>query len=597
MLLSYKWLKSYLVGLPEPEKLAEVFSFHICELESFGKIKNGDYVFEINILPDRAHDLLCHRGVSRDLAGILGLKFEDTVFPKIAEKDTKLKIKIDTINCRRYMGRIVRNVKVGESPTWIKEYLEAMGQRSINNLVDATNIVMFDTGNPIHVFDLDKIHGGIVIRQAEKGEKMTTLDGKNIEFDESHMLITDEKGILAIAGIKGGKRAEVDVNTKNIIIEVANFDPTNVRKTSRAINLVTDAVKRFENDFSPEIADFAMSEISNFIKDSSPEAVFEKVVDVYPQKQETRKLYFSGEKISKILGVKIQETEIEKILNNFGYQYKKGQNVFEVIVPPERLDLNIEEDMAEEIGRAIGYDKIEKILPETRKEAKINEIFYKILWARHKLLADGYYEIMSYSFCNKGEVEVLASASDKSFLRTNLVDGLKESLRINQLNAPLLGIKEVKIFEIGTVFKKGKEEINVCFGDKKNFVEISLDKFLENQIMPEKFEDLLKSEKMISEPRFKMWSLYPFIVRDIAVWVEKESDKEVLEKILKENVTELCIRGPEMFDSFKKENKISYAYRMIFQSHEKTLTDEEVNEIMIKITKEIIEENKHWQIR
>jgi len=206
MLISYNWLKSYVKDLPEAEKLADVFSFHICELESFEKIENGDYVFDIKILPDRAHDLLCHRGVAKDLASVLGLSYNDITHDVPEGIDTNLEIQIEANTCRRYIGRIVRNVKVSESPKWIKDYLGAMSQRSINNLVDATNIVMFDRGNPIHVFDLDKLENAkIIVDNAKNGEKITLLDGKVVELDESILTIRDEGGALAIAGVKGGK--------------------------------------------------------------------------------------------------------------------------------------------------------------------------------------------------------------------------------------------------------------------------------------------------------------------------------------------------------------------------------------------------------
>jgi len=249
MLISYKWLKSYVPDLPEPDKLVDVFTFHLCEVEGVEK-KEDDTIFDLNILPDRAHDLLSYRGIAKDLAGILNIEYKNIEYKIRAGEATKLSIKVESKNCRRYMARIIRKIKILPSPDWMKNYLLSMNQRSINNLVDATNIVMFDRGNPIHVFDLDKVEGSIIIRQAKEGEKMTTLDNKEVKLSPLNMVIADEKNILALSGIKGGKVAEVTEDTKNIIIEVANFDPTNIRKTSKEINIYTDAVKRFENDLS-----------------------------------------------------------------------------------------------------------------------------------------------------------------------------------------------------------------------------------------------------------------------------------------------------------------------------------------------------------
>lgn len=597
MLISYKWLKSYVPDLPEAQKLVEVFTFHLCEVENLKKTENGDFVFDIKILPDRAHDLLSHRGVARDLAGILGIEYKNIEYKVPMGESTNLFIKIESENCRRYMGRIIKNVKVFSSPEWMKERLLSVGQRSINNLVDVTNIVMFDRGNPIHVFDLDKVEGSIIIRQAKEGEKIITLDNKEVKLGPSNMVIADEKNILALAGIKGGKVAEVTENTKNIIIEVANFDPTSIRKTSKEVNIFTDAVKRFENDLFPEVARNAMNDMSALVLEMCKGATLEEVVDIYIKKQEKRKLSFDIKKISKILGVDVSINQVVDILKNFEVEYKNNEGNFEIVVPENRLDLNIEEDMAEEIGRILGYEKIEAKLPEINKNPKENKNFEKINWARNKLLNDGYSEVMTYVFRDKGEVEVFESASDKKFLRTNLTDGLKESLKLNQLNAPLLGMDKIKIFEIGTVFKKNGEEMHVAYNEKKEIKEITLDNFCKDLNISESFHnELLKVISYKPKATFKPWSMFPFIFRDIAVLVPWGIKNENVEKVIKNNMGDLVIRGPELFDQFKKDGKISYAFRLVFQSYDRTLLDVEINEIMTKISNKI-KENNDWQIR
>jgi phenylalanyl-tRNA synthetase beta chain len=503
------------------------------------------------------------------------------------------------------MGRIVRNVKIGPSPEWIIKHLESIGQRSINNIVDVANLVMFDCGQPTHCFDLDKMNSTIIVREAKEGEEMTTLDNKEVKFKNSNMVITDTKNVLAIAGIKGGKNAEVDGNTKNIVLEVANFNPISVRKTAQALNIVTDAKKRFENDLSPELGAPAMLEFSALIYEMCPEAVFEEVIDVYPQKQEIRKLSFSTGRISKILGLDVSIKEIENILKRYNFAFippDKGdaRGLFQITVPSMRLDLIIEEDMAEEIGRILGYDKVKGKVPKIDFKSKINETYQKILLARSDLLARGYNEVMTSSFCKKGEVEVLASASDKNFLRTNLTDGLKESLKLNQTNAPLLGLNEIKIFEIGTVFKKSGEEMHVAYVDKKEIKEMTLEEFGKALPEQENFAALpasgLRHGLNFPAPAFAMWSLYPFIARDIAVWVPENIKSEKVAKIIKENAGEMVVRGPELFDEFKKDSKVSYAFRLVFQSYERTLTDTEVNDIMLKITNKI-KDNDGWQVR
>jgi len=618
MRISYNWLKSYIPEAPEAQKLADLITYHLAEVESSEKLPDGDVVFDIKILPNRAHDLLNHQGVARELASLLDIKYVDPItkykIPTVAKAlagKPELKIDIKTPLCRRYMGRIIRNVKVGLSPEWVVAHLESIGQRSINNVVDAANIVMFDCGQPTHAFDLDKINGGIVVRDAKDGEELTTLDNKELKLKSSNMIIADAKNPLAVAGIKGGKIAEVDDNTKNIILECASFDPTSVRKTAQFLNIFTDSRKRFENDLSPELASYAMTELSALIYEMCPDAIFEEIVDVYPKKSETRKLSFSAEKISKILGLEVTDKEIEDILKRYVFKYDLSPNpspyqgegrrgeVFVVTVPPMRLDLEIEEDMAEEIGRIIGYDKLKGNIPKISFKPKVNETYAKISWARNKLLSDGYSEVMTYAFADRGEIEVQNSASDKKFLRTNLSDGLKESMKLNNTNAPLLGLKEIKIFEIGTVFKKSGEEMHVALGDKKGIKEMSLDDFCKDQVLEgqslREFPQGLSLGKP-EEAKFRMWSLFPFIARDVAVWVPENVKSNEIEKVIKENMGDMVVRGPELFDEFKKDGKVSFAFRIVFQSYERTLTDAEVNEIMEKITNKI-KENNGWQVR
>lgn len=603
MKISYNWLKSYIPKIPEAEKVAELLTFKLCEVEDVEKLSDDDIVFNLKILPDRAHDLLSHQGVAREIAGLLGIEFKLPEY-KVPENSsaslTNLKIEIQTPACRRYMGRIIRGVKVGSSPKWMVDYLTSIGQRSINNIVDATNIVMFDCGQPIHAFDLQQLlDGKIVVRKAVGDEEIELVGSEKlkVKLKETDTMITDGIKNLAIAGIKGGLTSGISDETVDLLIEVANFEPSSVRKTAKRLGLSTDASKRYENDLSPDLCDFAMKEISALIFEVCPEASFEEIIDIYPIKQELKKVIFESPYISKILGLKIEENEIEKILKNYNYNFSRKYNKWEVEVPAIRLDLNNKWDFAEEIGRIYGYDKIVPEIPVFKDDSLDDKTWQKIYLAKQKLSNDGYSEVMTYTFCNKGSVEVLASASDKNFLRTNLTDGLKESISLNQKNLPLLDIAELKIFEIGTVFNKEAEQINVAYGDNKNITEVSLDEYVNS------FE-LLKDEIFLgpspnigSVPQkiFTPWSIYPFMVRDIAVWLPEGIGPEKLIEIYKEFGTELLIKEPKLFDSFTKEAKTSFAYRLIFQANDRTLTDEEINQIMRKITEKI--ESNGWQVR
>ncbi|ETB63581.1 TPA: phenylalanine--tRNA ligase subunit beta [Candidatus Nomurabacteria bacterium] len=645
MKISYNWLKRYIKEIPKEEDLVNLITFKICELESVEKSPNGDTVFDMKILPDRAHDLLSHYGVAKEIAGILGINIteidqnihsESTNISLLGNNSLRpsrpaqgspeehsasltsgfedLKIDVESPLCRRYMGRIIRDIEIGESPLWMKELLESVGQRSINNIVDITNFILFDKGQPIHAFDLDKLESEkLIVRNAKIGEKINLLSYENlgkeriVELSENNLIIADEKDPVAIAGVKGGTKAEVDKNTKNILIEVANFDPVSVRKTARGFGIQTDAVKRFENEIIPDWCSPVMNEVSSLILETCENAKLENIVDLYNEKKEERKITFNRGYISKVLGVEIKNEEIEKILKNYNYKYNflhKSDlcevDMWEMVVPKERLDISGGHDMAEEIGRVYGYDKIASVLPDLKLNHKDSDTWTKICLAKNKLVEDGYKEVMTYALVEKGEVEIMASASDKNFLRTNLLDGLNKSYELNRLNAPFLEMPEIKIFEVGTVFTKDGEEMRVAYVDKKNKIEMSLDKFIEKEFssdfLREKALPLESPRQGLEEQKtFKLWSNYPFITRDVAVWVSTEKDGEELYKILKENGGELLIKDPYLFDKFTKGEKTSYAYRLIFQSYDRTLNDDEINEILNRIYEKI--KLNGWEIR
>jgi phenylalanyl-tRNA synthetase beta subunit len=590
MKISYNWLKSYVPDIPEPNRLADLFTYHVCEVESVEKQDSGDFLFDLGILPNRAHDLLSHQGVAKELSGLLGIGYKDpTVFYKTpASIPTELKVSIENNACRRYSARIIRNVKIGPSPEWIVKHLESIGQRSINNVVDATNIVMYDSGQPTHAFDLRNISdSNIRITNAQENEELKLVGREGIvaTLKETDLVVKTNDTTLALAGVKGGALSGVKDDTTDIIIEVANFDSVSVRKTARRLGLLTDSAKRFENDLSSEQVYRSMFELSALLLELFPEAVFEDVIDVYPHSQEKKILTFSSSYIGKILGCEIPEQEIEKILKNYNYSFTQENDVYTIEVPDLRLDLVGPHDMAEEIGRVYGYDKVIPVLPQRDFIPKENETYLKTLKIRNTLVSDGYREVMTYAFANKGDIEVLASASDKKFLRTNLTDGLKKSFELNKLNGPLLNNSEIKIFEIETVFKKDSEVIHVAYANKKEIKEMTLDEF--TQTTPLKDVTFESSEYSDTIKAFKQWSVYPFMTRDIAVWVPEDIKPESLAEIYKEFGAGILQGEPTLFDQFTKEGKTSYAYRLVFQSFDKTLTDDEVNVIMAHITEKI----------
>ncbi len=602
MKISYNWLKWYVNGeLPAPEKLADIFTFKLCEVEGMEKREDGDTIFDLNILPNRAHDLLSHHGVAREVAGMLGYTFKDpTPLYKIPEsKPTKLRIEIETPACRRYMGRVVRNVKVGPSPEWVVKHLESVGQRSINNIVDATNLVMFDCGQPCHAFDIKLIPDEkIKIGVAKDGEEFPVLGRDQVvaKLKATDMVIADKDGSsLAIAGVKGGLNSGVTDATTDIVLEVANFEPVSVRKTARRLNLLSDSAKRFENDLSPEHASFAMMELSATILEMCPEASFEEIVDVYPNPEQPRTISFSLSKINSYLGINLSEDEMVTILATYGYKISGAGDIRTLTVPYLRLDLTGTHDVAEEVARLYGLENIKAVPLSFKEKPEINAEFYKKVAVRQKLISEGYRETITYAFRKKGVYEVARGVGDKGALRINLADGLKESYELNRLNAPLLGLGDVKIFEIGAVWPKTGEEIHVAWADKKGVTEVTLNEYCEKNSISvgNTYAELLSSQT--SGVRFVPWSLFPFIVRDIALWVPEGTTSEDVAAVMKGELNELCVRGPELFDQFTKDGRTSYAFRMVFQAHDKTLSDVEVHPFIEKITAKLNE--KGWEVR
>lgn len=616
MKISYNWLKWYLpelesklseAGVPElppAEKLWDVFTFHLCEVESMDKTEDGDTIFDINILPNRAHDLLSHQGVAQELSALCDIPFNSPVeMYKIPEsKPTELMVKIESDKCRRYIGRIVRNVKVGPSPDWVVKHLESIGQKSINNVVDATNIVMFDCGNPTHVFDAKKVGEKIVIKEVDSESKISLLGGEEKVLEKGDLTIQDGKGsLLAIAGVKGGAYAEVENTTTDIILEVANFDPVSTRKTGRRLALFTDALKRFENDLSPVRAEYAMTELSALIAEMCPEAEFEEIIDVFPDKNKwetKRKIEVGSDYINSKLGTNFSVEEIENVWKRMKFGYEKDGGNFLIEVPLLRLDLEGPHDFVEEVGRVLGFEKVEGILPKIGFSPNINHSYAKYILTKKKFIEKGFKEVMTYSLVKKGKVELAYAPKGKEAMRKDLATLLKESYELNKTNAPLFeeDAKKLKIFEIGDVYpKEGEEVTNVAFIENGNVTEMSLEEFIKEDITG--YENILDDlDYQNYKNLFIQWSLFPFITRDVSVWGAEDKSSDVIENIIKDNLDDNVVVGPTLIDSFSKDGRESYTFRLVFQSKDRTLTDEEIAPTMDKIYK-VLSSEKGVEIR
>jgi len=465
MKFSYNWLQSFFdKKLPKPEKLAEVLTLHSFETKVFKDSglpgKPPDIVFDIDVLPNRAHDCFSHLGVAREISVACGFPLKSQPQQKLEiekrEAEEFLKLDVEELDlCRRYIAGIMLNIKVGPSLIWMQERLLAVGQRPINNIVDSANYVMLEMGQPLHAFDMDKLNPvKIVVRRAKEGEKIVTLDNKEYKLDKSMLVIADSDNPIAIAGIKGGKKKEIDAKTKNIIIESANFEPVNIRKTSQKLGLRTGASVGFENEISPVLAHDAMERVMALIQVSAGGKIVSGKIDFYPKKFKSSRISFGFKDIANLLGINIPEKKVFSILNQLRLEPKKEKKEITVMCPSERMDLAYKEDVIEEIARIYGFDKIPAEIPEgVLIPVRHNDNYFYGNIIRDILVGAGFSEVYNYSFAPGGEIEIENPiAGDKKYLRTNLLDGLKDNARHN-----FKYFNEVKIFEIGKIFKKSKE--------------------------------------------------------------------------------------------------------------------------------------------
>lgn len=618
MKVSLKWLAEYVDDtLPAVENIVESLTMHSFEIEGV-EDHNSDKILDVKVLPNRAHDCLSHYGIASEVCSVLNLKRKDLLPIAVIEDKNEISVKIETKSNSRAMFVLIKNINIAQSPEWLKEKLSVSGNRSINNVVDLTNYLTFAFGQPMHAFDADKISKNkngqyeFVIRDAKDGEKITLLDGKEYTLGKTNMVIADGVKALDVAGVMGGRDSSVSDTTKNILLSFSTFDPVSVRKTSKNLGVRTDASYRFENHIDTYLIDRVLPyALKYFIEVCGGEV--SSYVDVNQNKIEIKKVTVNTSKIKNMLGVSVSSSDAVLLLARQNiFAEISGESVVATI-PPERLDLNLEEDLVEEIGRIYGYENISPKPLELESEIKVNQELFVTVKIRQVLESLGFTEIYTYAFRAKGEVEILNPlSSDKKFMRSDLTSGMEESLVKNFKYLDFLGINEVKLFEIGRVFKKDLESTRVCLGikypkgkggevDQEIAIAITKieealgvsfgDVFIGSGVAEFDIERILKDMNTVlnypdnffkTEDRevvFKSISPFPFAVRDVAVFVPNEISVETVEGLIKQHTNQNVVRVA-MFDKFTKGDKTSYAFRLVFQSNEKTLTEEDINSVM-----------------
>lgn len=687
MIFSYNWLKSFFdKGFPDAQKLTQVLTMRAFEVEEIKKIDN-DWAMDISVLPNRGADCFSHIGMARECGAILGLQQDGQgrASAKIGRglsstnsvsstNSDNLEIEVrEPKKCLRYSARVMSNVKIGQSPKYIQERLKLCNLRPINNVVDFANYAMLETGQPLHIFDFDKIDNKkIIVRKARKGEKMITLDNEEYNLDENMLVIADAKAVLAIAGIKGGKKAEIDANTKTIVLESANFDYQIIKKASKKLGLKTDASWRFEHNISPDLTELGINRLTNLIQETANGKITQ-TIDYYPKKIARKRVKLNLNYVEKLLGARISKKEIIKILKSLGFVIIN--NIIEkkeilVEAPIFRTDISIQEDLIEEIGRIYGYEKIEaKALFAVLSPCERNEnVFYKdkiknimkefvFVEARNSSFVS-FAQVSNFNVKKESLIEIENPVNvEQRYLRSSLVLNLLENVRYN-----FKYFDEIKFFEIGKKFnknldvkekmgfvaviarKEGKDE----FYEIKGVVDLLLNKlgisdirykdvakFEDNSILQQgrqaeirvnntgigflgeisemilrkmkiqgkvvifdiDFEKLVKlcSEEQIYRPV----SLYPSALRDIAILVPKRIKVvDVLNKI--NAIGRGIIVDIDLFDIYENQDlakgKKNFAFHIVYQAKDRTLTTQEIDETQNKIIK-VLEQEDEWEVR
>ena len=484
MRISYNWLKNYIdINLP-PEKLAGIFTMAGIGVESVEKTAD-DSIFELEITANRP-DWLSVVGVARELSAITGKKLKVPVVThsthnavpacQQAGRRSTISIKIeDKKLCPRYTARIIKNVRVGDSPAWLKARLEAMGLRSVNNIVDITNFCLFETGEPMHAFDLGKIKGAeIIIRRAKDKEKITTIDGAEKVLSASDLVIADSERPVAIAGVMGGLNTEVNYSTKDILLEAANFNPISIRRTARALGISTESSYRFERRVDPENVYYSSDRAALLIKELCGGDIGE-FIDLGDKKIPSRTVNLRYEKLNKVLGMNINASAAKKILNSLGLKLKSSSSKkISLAIPGFRNDLNNEIDLIEEVSRIYGYDKIPLTIPAISEQAET--VSFEMAASgkiRSSLIGLGVDEIMTYSLVGKSALESAMIDTDKATRIKNPLTSEQELMRpsliIGMLNSILWNInrktKNLKLFELGNIYIKESDD---KFTEKKH---------------------------------------------------------------------------------------------------------------------------------
>ncbi|MGM0567941.1 MAG: phenylalanine--tRNA ligase subunit beta [Elusimicrobiota bacterium] len=655
MKVPVNWLNDYIKDLPDLKEVENILTLRGLEVEEIVDGKTGK-VIVLELTPNRG-DCTSIMGVARELSGALkkDIAVEKDIDINEGEPDIAETFSLEEKSkgkCPVYYLKLIKNLKIARSPDWMRNRLEDCGIRPLNNVIDITNYILMETGQPLHAFDADKINGNkILVREARKGEKIMTLDGIERKLHGGEVVIADNESPVAMAGLMGGEKSSVSESTKNVLLEAAWFSPDSISHSESLHSLKTESSYRFARNVDPGGVYPALIKALNLMEKIAGGKTARGQLKVERKKKKSEKLKLNIDNLNKCLGANISPDEAQSILELIDFKVEKVKNVLKVKVPTFRSDVSREIDLIEEIARCRGYDSFTESLPVSSVEKDLmfrEDIFEK---TEDILRSEGYWEVVTPSLAEDKEqkklgfdtaanaVEIANPISENfNILRPNLLSGLlKVALyNLNRNQYPL------SFYERGSIFEKGKKAIEkekLAFvkqsGDfftaksavaavidnlnqKYNFnysidsqwfkkersgeilingkkagefgviKEKVLDVFgLEGQVFSgAHFELDLFDKHAISSVEFTPWSEFPSVLRDISIVADiKLTHSEIYDTIFSRGKN--LIKEIKLFDIYTgkgiKKGCKSMSYSIEFNSPEKTLSSEEVNDIMSNI--------------
>lgn len=594
----------------------------------FAKAMGFDEVVLDIAVPANRGDLMSVRGLAWEAAAITGAKFKEATVKLPTSKASaarSVRVKIEATKlCPVYTARVIRGLKVKPSPAWLQQRLRAAGIRPINALVDATNYVMLEYGQPLHAFDAAKLRGQtITVRAARAGERLVTLDGVERKLEPSMLVIADTQGPVALAGVMGGAQTEISDKTTDVILESAVFDPVSVRRTSRQLGLVSESSLRFEKGLPLQLPGQASAAAAALMVKLCGGTVARGIVRTGPQPAKPIAITLSPDVVSKLLGMDVPATKAKQLLTRLGFSVRGTTKQWNVTVPWWRRDVSLPEDVVEEVGRMVGYDQLPEALPQIASvPLPVPSLVQLKDEIRDVLVQLGFTEVMTHAFYGEawgatvgGQHYAIANPLDATqhVLRRSLMPHLREVLE----RAVDAG-QDARVFEIARVFlpersKRIEEQqpwkiaLGIAYKPTKGYVRgriikgvveqllkalgiqvvpvfrVSVDPLLKGRTVEWCELDLVEWRDRRQPKRFSPLPKFPAVERDVSFWLKENIKYSDIEQAVRQ-AGQPMLETVELFDVFEQEKRRSYALRLTFRSPDRTLTDDEISAKMKAIS-------------